>query len=73
MPTYLLSVFAPAESNECGPYPSKEVMLEALAAAGTVNGRLPGEGHLVFAGACRGKLEVRSFRTERPVAALLDP
>jgi hypothetical protein len=128
MPRYLLSVFAPTEPTEFGPYPSREAMLQAFADTGAFNERLRREGHLVFADglepattattvdgqgeepmftdgpyletkewlggfwvieasdldaalalaaegskACRGKVEVRPFRTERSVDALLEP
>lgn len=49
MARYLLSVFGPAERGEFGDYPSKEAMLEALAATGAFNERLRRGGHFVFA------------------------
>lgn len=128
MPRYLLSVFAPTEPTEFGPYPSKEVMVQALADTGGFNDRLESEGLLVFADglepaptattvdgqgetpmftdgpyletkeclggfwiieaadldaalaiaaegskACRGKVEVRPFHTERSLEAMLEP
>jgi hypothetical protein len=128
MPRYLLSVFAPTEPTEFGPYPSKEAMLQSLADTGDFNDRLKSEGHLVFADglepattattvdgqgetpmftdgpyletkeclggfwvieaadldealalaaegskACRGKVEVRPFHTQRSLDAMLEP
>ena len=128
MPRYLLSVFAPADPAEFGPYPSREVMLQSLADTGVFNDRLKREGHLVFADglepvtsattvdgqgetpmfsdgpyletkeclggflvieaadldaalalaaegskACRGKVEVRPFHTDRSLDAMLEP
>ncbi len=49
MPTYLLSVYGPAERNEFGNYPSREAMLQAFADTGAFNERLQRDGHLVFA------------------------
>jgi hypothetical protein len=128
MPRYLLSVFAPTEPTEFGPYPSKEAMLQSLADTGDFNDRLKRNGHLVFADglepvttattvdgqgetpiftdgpyletkeclggfwvieaadldealalaaegskACRGKVEVRPFHTQRSLDAMLEP
>ena len=49
MARYMLSVFGPAERNEFGDYPSKEVMLEAFADTGAFNEMLERTGHFVFA------------------------
>ncbi len=49
MARYMLSVFRPAERNEFGDYPSKEVMLEAFADTGAFNEMLESAGHFVFA------------------------
>ena len=49
MTQYLMSVFAPAEFNEFGTYPSEEAMKESLADTGAFNERLQEEGHWVFA------------------------
>jgi hypothetical protein len=50
MALYLMSVYAPAELNEYGTYPSEEAMKEAHADTGAYNERLREEGHWVFAG-----------------------
>lgn len=128
MPRYLLSVYAPAEPTEFGPYPSREAMLQALADTGAFNEKLRKEGHLVFADglepattattvdgqgetpvftdgpyletkeylggfwvieaadldvalalaaegskACRGRVEVRPFRSQESFRALVEP
>ena len=49
MTQYLMSVFAPAEYNEFGVYPSEEAMKESLADTGAFNERLQEEGYWVFA------------------------
>jgi len=127
MPTYMLSVYGPAERNEFGDYPTKEDMLQSLEDTGAFNDKLRAEGHFLFADglehattatvvdgqgdrpvitdgpyleakeylggfwiieapdldvalrlaaegskACRGKVEVRPFRTEESFAALLE-
>jgi hypothetical protein len=48
MPRYLLSVYGPAEHTAFGPNPSRQAMLQALAATGAFNERLERDGHLVF-------------------------
>lgn len=49
MPRYMLSVYGPAEPTEFGPYPSKEVMLQAFADTGAFNDKLSRDGHFIFA------------------------
>lgn len=49
MPKYLLSVYGPAERNEFGSYPSKEVMLQAFEDTGAFNDMLVADGYYVFA------------------------
>lgn len=49
MPTYLLSVFGPAERAEFGNYPSKDAMLQAFADTGAFNAKLEREGRLMYA------------------------
>lgn len=49
MPTYLLSVFTPAEPGEFGPHQSKEEMLQAFADTGDFNAMLEREGYFVYA------------------------
>lgn len=128
MPRYLLSVYGPAEGTEFGAYPSREVMVRALADTGAFNEKLRRDGHLVFADglepattattvdgqgerptftdgpyletkehlggfwvieaadldvalalaaegskACRGRVEVRPFRSAESVRTLLEP
>ncbi|PFG34547.1 YciI family protein [Sanguibacter antarcticus] len=49
MPTYMLSVYGPAERNEFGDYPTKEAMLQAVEDTGAFNDKLVAEGWFVFA------------------------
>jgi hypothetical protein len=49
MPRYLLSVHGPAEPGDFGPYPSKEVMLQAFADTGAFNDKLTKNGQFIFA------------------------
>ena len=49
MPTFLLSVYGPAEPTAFGSYDSKESMLEAFADTGAFNEMLEREGYFVYA------------------------
>lgn len=69
MPTFLLSVFGPAERTDFGNYPSKEAMLEAFADTGAFNAKLQREGRLVFADGLEpaGTATTVDGQGERPV------
>lgn len=49
MPTYLMSVFGPAQRTEFGNYQSKDEMLAAFADTGNFNQKLQDNGHFVYA------------------------
>lgn len=49
MPTYLLSVYGPAERNEFSGYPTKEDLLRSLEDTKAFNDKLAAEGYFVFA------------------------
>jgi len=69
MPRYLLSVFSPAEPGRFGSYPSRQAMLESMAATGAFNEKLQRDGYFVFADGLEPPAVATTVdgRGERPV------